>query len=168
MSGLLSSYEGQLRISSRLGRSIRMLLLVTRETQCRYVVATVILGFLSILNKSQASSPFEALNSVCLWRYQREVRPPVQMRQGPRAFSRVSTVDSDNPSPCEMKGEPAFKPLQRNPAFFLDRASWCPFHLRQQTHGPSHIPISEGSHLLRCLWKVGIPLHSKPVNQLSS
>ena len=41
-------------------------------------------------------------------------------------------------------------------------------HLSQQTQGPSHIPIAEGSLLLRCLWKVGIPLQSKPGNLLSS
>ena len=30
---------------------------------------------------------------------------------GTRIFSRVSTGDSDDPSPCEVKDEPAFKPL---------------------------------------------------------
>ena len=90
------------------------------------------------------------------------------MRWGPRAFSRVSRRDSDIPSSCEMKDEPAFKPRQGNPALFRVRASWCPFHLRQQNQGPSHIPIAERSLLLRCLWKVGIPLESKPGNQLLS
>ena len=37
----------------------------------------------------------------------------------------------------------------------------------QQSQGPSHIPIREGILLLRCFWKVGIPLESKPGNQLS-
>ena len=105
---------------------------------------------------------------MCLSRLQRDVRPPVQMRRGPRDFSRDSTGDSDTPSSCEMKVEPAFKPMQGNPAFFRVRASQGPSHLRQQTQGPSHIPIAEGSLLLRCLWKVGIPLKSKPGNQLSS
>ena len=63
----------------------------------------VTLGFLSIFSKSQASSPFEALNSVHLSRCQMDVRPPVQKRLRPRAFSRVSTGDSDIPSSCEMK-----------------------------------------------------------------
>ena len=90
------------------------------------------------------------------------------MRQGTPAFSRISTGDSDIPSSCEMKDEPAFKPLQGNPAFILVRASRWPFHLKQQTQGPSHIPIAEGSLLLRCLWKVGLRLQSKPGNQLSS
>ena len=31
---------------------------------------------------------------------------------GPRAFSRVSTDDSDIPSSFGMKDQPAFKPLQ--------------------------------------------------------
>ena len=48
---------------------------------------TMILGFLSVLKKSQGSSPFEALNSACLSRCQRDVRPPDQMRRGPRTFS---------------------------------------------------------------------------------
>ena len=78
----------------------------------------MILGFLSIFKKGQASSPFEALNSVCLSTCQRDVIPPVQMRLRPMAFSRVSTGDSDIRSSCEMKDEPEFKPLQGNPAFF--------------------------------------------------
>ena len=53
-------------------------------------------------------------------------------------------------------------------AIFRVRASWCPFHLRQQNPGSSHIPIAEQSLLLRCLWKVGIPLQSKLGNHLSS
>ena len=83
-----------------------------QETEFQFLVGTVILGFLSILKKSQASSPYEALNSVYLSRGQRDVRPPVQMRRTPAAFSRVSTGNSDMPSSCEMKDEPEFKPLQ--------------------------------------------------------
>ena len=113
-------------ISTRLGHAIRMLLDMRQDTECPFLVATVILVFLSIFKKSQASSPFEALNSVCLSRYQRDVRPPVQMSRGPRAVSRVSTGYSDIPSSCEMKDGAAFKPLQGNPAFFRDRACWCP------------------------------------------
>ena len=87
-------------------------------TQLHFLVGTVILGFLSIFKKCQASSPYEALNSVYLSKGQRDVRPPVQMRWTPRAFSRVSTGDSDMPSSCEMKDEPQFKPLLGNRAFF--------------------------------------------------
>ena len=68
--------------------------------------------------KSQSLSPFEALNSVCLSMCQRDVMPPVQMKQGPRAFSKVSTGESDILSFYEMEDEPAFKPLQGYPAFF--------------------------------------------------
>ena len=74
-------------IPMRLGRAIWMLLEVKRETQCPFIVGTVILGFLLIFNKSQASSTFEALNSVCLTRFLWDIRPPVQMRRGPSAFS---------------------------------------------------------------------------------
>ena len=95
-----------------------MLLEVRQETKAHFLVGTVILGFLSIFKKSQASSPFEAFNSALLSRCQRDVRPPVQMSQRPRAFSRVSKRNSDIPSSCEMKDEPEFKPMQGNPAFF--------------------------------------------------
>ena len=91
---------------------------VKQETEVQFLVGTVILGFLSIFKKSKASSPFEALNSVCLSRYQSDVILPIQMRLRTTAFSRVSTGDSDNPSSSEMKQEPEFKPLQGNPAFF--------------------------------------------------
>ena len=45
----------------------------------------------------------------------RDGRPPVQMTRGTRVSSRISTQDSDIPSSCQMKAEPAFKPLQGNP-----------------------------------------------------
>ena len=88
-----------------------------QETEVHFLVGTVILGFLSILKNSKASSPFEALNSVCLSSCQRDMIPPVQMRRTPMASSRVSTGDSDMPSSCEMKDEPEFNPLQGNQAF---------------------------------------------------
>ena len=91
---------------------------VRQETKAHFLVGIVILGFLSIFKKSLASSPFEALNSVCLSRYQSDVIPPIQMRRRTTAFSTVSTGDSDIPSSCEMKHEPEFKTLQGNPAFF--------------------------------------------------
>ena len=82
-----------------------------QETEVHFRVGTVILGFLSIFKKSQTSSPYEALNSMCLTRGQRDVRPPVQMRRTPTAFSRDSKGDSDMPSSCEMKDKPELKPL---------------------------------------------------------
>ena len=94
-----------------------------QETEVHFLFGTVILRLLSIFKKSQASSPYEALNSVCLARVQRDVRPPVLMRWKPLAFSRVSKGDSDMPSSCEMKDKPEFKPLQGNCAFFRIRAS---------------------------------------------
>ena len=71
-------------ISWILGREIEMLLEGRHETHSTFLVTTVILGFLSIFNKSQASSHFEALNSACLSRCQRDIRPPVHMRWEPR------------------------------------------------------------------------------------
>ena len=111
-------YEGHVRNSSRFGRAIRKLVDVRQENRRPLLVATVILGFLSIFKNNQASSPFEALNSVCLLRCQNDVRPPVQRMCRPRAFSRVSKRDSHIPSSCEMKDEPAFQPLLANRAFF--------------------------------------------------
>ena len=73
---------------------------VRQETEVQFLVGTVILGFLSIFKKSQASSPYEALNSVCLSRDQRDVRPILLMRRTPTAFSRVSIGDSDMPLSC--------------------------------------------------------------------
>ena len=95
-----------------------MLTEVRQENKAHFLVGRVILGFLSIFKKSQASSPFEALNSMCLLRYQSDVIPAIQMRRRTMALSRASTGDSGIPSSCEMKHEPEFKKLQGNPAFF--------------------------------------------------
>ena len=51
--------------------------------------------------------------------------------------------------------------LLGNPALFRIRESGCPFHLMWQTQGLSNTYIGEGSLLLRCLWKVAIPLEAK-------
>ena len=61
-----------------------MLLEVRHETKVPLLVASMIFRFLSIFNKSRASSPFEALDSECLLRYQRDVRTPVQSSPGTR------------------------------------------------------------------------------------
>ena len=95
-----------------------MLLEVRQEIEFHSLVGTVILGFLSNFKKSQAWSPFDALNSMCLSRCQIDVIPPVLMRRRLTAFSRVSTRDSDMSYSCEMKDEPEFTPLQGNRAFF--------------------------------------------------
>ena len=141
---------------------------MSQEPEIHFLVGTVIFWFLSIFKKSQASSTFKALNSVCLWRCQRDVISAVHMRRRPTAFSRDSTGDSDMPSSCQMNDEPEFNPLNLNRAFFWVRASRGPFQLRQKTQDPSHILIGEGKFLLRWLWKSGSPLQSKTGNQLSS
>ena len=101
-----------------LGRKIHTFLEVSREAKLPVLVGTVILVFLSIFTKSQASSPFDALNSAHLSKSQMDVRPSVQKWLRTMAFTWVSTGDSDIPSSCEMKDEPAFKALQGKPAFF--------------------------------------------------
>ena len=120
-----------------------MILEVRQKIEVHFLFGTVILGLLSIFKKSQASSPYAALNSVCLSTFQRDVRRTVQMRRKLMAFCSVSTGDSDMPSFCEMKHEPEFKPLQENRAFFWVRASRGIFHLRQKIQCPSHIPTPE-------------------------
>ena len=101
-----------------LGKKIHRLLEVSREAKRPLLVGTFILVFLSIFMKSQASSTFEALNSVQLSMCQRDVKPSLQKKWRTMAFSRVSTGDSVIPSPSELKDEPAFKSLQGTPAYF--------------------------------------------------
>ena len=96
----------------------RTLLEVRQETEVHFLVGTVMLGFLSIFEKGNPSSPFEALNSMCLSKCQSDMIPPVQMRRRPKAFSRACKGDSEIPSYCDMKHEPKLKPLQGNLAFF--------------------------------------------------
>ena len=57
------------------GRKIQTLLEVSQEAKHPLLVGTVILAFLSIFTKRQASSPFEAMNSAHLSMCQKDVRP---------------------------------------------------------------------------------------------
>ena len=123
------------------------------ETKRFFIVSTEICGFLSIFKKSQASAPSLNIELCGPLEVSRDVRPPVEMRLGPRAFSRDCTEDSDIPLSCESKDEPAFKPLQGNPTLFRVRESRYPLHVTPQIQGPSHILIAEGRLLLRWLWE---------------
>ena len=67
---------------ARLGRTIQTLLEVRREAKRPLLVGTVILVFLSIFRKSQASSPFEAINSAHLSMCQKDVMPLSRRRGG--------------------------------------------------------------------------------------
>ena len=93
-----------------------MLLAVRQGPEVHFLVGTVIMGFLSIFKTSQASSPYEAMNSVAS-RGSKGCEAPCRDEADTYAFPRVSTGNSDMPSSCEMKQEPKFKPLQGNPAF---------------------------------------------------
>ena len=97
--------------SSSRGSTVGTPLELRRETQGRFPVSNGMLELLSIFKRSQALSPVEACNSTFLLRCQRGVKPPVEMRQGTRALSRVSTEDSDIPSRWERKHQLAFKSL---------------------------------------------------------
>ena len=94
-----------------LGSKVQMLLEVSPDVKRPLLVGTVILVFLSIFTKCQASSTFEAMYSAHLSMCQKDVRPSVQKRWRTMASSTVSTGDSLIPSSCDMKYEPAFKPL---------------------------------------------------------
>ena len=76
---------------------------MSRVAKLPLLVGTVILVFLSIFTNSQESSPFEALNSAQLSKFQMDVRPSVQKTLRTMAFSRVSTGDSDIPSSLRWK-----------------------------------------------------------------
>ena len=94
-----------------LGSKVQMLLEVSPDVKRPLLVGTVILVFLSIFTKCQAWSTFEAMYSAHLSMCQKDVRPSVQKRWRTMASSTVSTGDSLIPSSCDMKYEPAFKPL---------------------------------------------------------
>ena len=117
-SGLLSSYDGHLGKLYYAWQENTDTSGGDQGGQPPLLVRTVILVFLTIFTKSQASSPFEALNSAHLSKSQMNVTPSFQKRLRTMAFSRVSTRDSDIPSSCEMKVEPVFNALQGNLAFF--------------------------------------------------
>ena len=136
-----------------------------QEVEVHFLVGTVILEFLSIFKKSKASSPFEALNSMCLSRCQSDVIPPVQMRRRPTAFSRVSTGDSDILHLVTLnRSLNLFHCREIRPS--LSQASCGIFHLKQKAQSPSHLPIAEGKPLEVLVenWLSS----SKTGNQLSS
>ena len=94
-------------MSTRRARKIQRLLEIKWESRSLFLFDTVILGFLTIFKNCQASSKFEAVNSMWLSSCQKDVRPLFEMRWRPRAFCIVSTGDSDILSPCDMKDEHA-------------------------------------------------------------
>ena len=117
-SGLLSSYDGHLGKLNYVCQENTDTFGGEAGDRLPFLVSNVILGFLSIFKMSQASSPFEALNSAQLLKSQMDVRPSLQKRLRTMAFSRVSTGDSDIPSSCEMKDEPAFLHCRESRPFF--------------------------------------------------
>ena len=117
-SGLLSSYDGHFRKLYYTWQENTDVSGSEPGGQRPFLVATVMLVFLSTFTKCQASSPFEALNTAHLLNSKMDVRPSVQKRLRTLPFSRVSTGNSDIPSSCEMNDEPAFKALQGKLAFF--------------------------------------------------
>ena len=70
MSGFLSSYDGHLRNLNSAWQDNTDASGVEAGDQVSLSSGIVILGLLSIFKKRQASSSFEALNSLCLSSYQ--------------------------------------------------------------------------------------------------
>ena len=116
-SGLLSSYDGHLGKLNYAWQENKNASGGEPGGQDSLIHWQSYIGFPINFMKSQASSPFEALNSANLSKSQMDVRPSVQKRLRTMAYSRVSTGDSDIPSSYEMKDEPAFKKPQGNQAF---------------------------------------------------
>ena len=94
-SGLLSSYDGHLgKLNYAWQENTDASGGESGGPKRPLLVGTVILVFLSIFTKDQASLPFETLNSAQLSKSQMDVRPSVQKSLRTMAFSRVSTGDS--------------------------------------------------------------------------
>ena len=104
---LWSQYKGNWPHLNLILRTIWTLLIVKWEFRSLFLFDTVILGFLTILKNCQASSTFEAVNNTWLSNCQRHVRPLLDMKWRPRAFGRVSTIDSDILSSFDMNDEHA-------------------------------------------------------------
>ena len=139
-----------------------------QETKAHFLFGTVILGFLYILKKSQASSPLK------YWipRSSRVIKVmwfPLS-RRGRELWLSLGSPQGIQTSLHLVRWNTSLnlRNCQGNTAFFWVRVSRGPFHLRQETQGPSYIPIAEGKLHLRCWWKVGSNLQSKTGNQLSA
>ena len=94
-SGFLSSYEGHIRNLLEAWQGNRDASRGEAGDPRSLSICHSDSGIPINFKTSQASSPFETLNSACLSNCKSNVMPPVQMRRGPRTFSRVSTGDSD-------------------------------------------------------------------------
>ena len=130
-----------------------MLLEVRWETKRPFLVSTEICFPINFQEESGLGT-FCSIELRGPLEVSRDMRPPLQMRLGPGVFSRDCTEYSVIALSCELKDEPAFKRLQGNPTFFGVSEFRYPLHVRQQIQGPSHIPIAEGSLILRYCAKV--------------
>ena len=79
------------------------------DTEDHFLFDKVILGFLAIFKKCQASSTFEAVKSKWPSSCQRDVRPLFEIMWRHRAFFRVSTGDSDILTFCDMHDDHALR-----------------------------------------------------------
>ena len=167
-SELLSSCEGHLGILFEAWQGSRDASQGETETQGPFPVAAWVLGFLSIFKRSQVSSPFEALNSVCLSRCQRDVRPPVEM-SGELGLSLGNPWVFRHPFTLEDAGQACIQVTAGKSGLISSQGISVSIpHIAANSGSLSLVPKTERSLLLRCLWKVDTALESKPGNQLSS
>ena len=128
----LSRFQGHMGFSLSHSRAVGMPLELKRETRGPFPVASWILEFLSIIKRSQASSPLKHATPHSSGHIKGGVKPPVPRRWGTRVLSRVSTGNSDIPSRWERKHRLACESLHGNLVLPRVRGTRCPFHLRQQ------------------------------------
>ena len=152
-SGLLSSYDGHLGKLNYTWQENTDASACEPGGKASLIIWHSYFGIPINFHEESGIVPFWSIELMQISKSQMDVRPSVQKPLRSMAFSRVSTGDSHIPSSCEMKDELAFKALHLKPAFFWVRASRGPFYWRQKTQSRSHIPISKGNLLLRCLWK---------------
>ena len=107
-SGLLSSFDGHLAKLNYTWQENTNASGGEQGGQASLISWNSYIGIPINFQEEAGMSPFQELNSAHLSNSQIFVRPSVQKRLRTMAFSFVSTGDSDIPSSCEMKYEPAF------------------------------------------------------------
>ena len=107
-SGLLSSFDGHLAKLNYTWQENTNASGGEQGGQASLISWNSYIGIPINFHEEAGMSPFQELNSAHLSNSQIFVRPSVQKRLRTMAFSFVSTGDSDIPSSCEMKYEPAF------------------------------------------------------------
>ena len=128
---------------------------------------TIILGFLTIFKKCQASSTFEALNYVSLLTCQR-MWGRLFRSGGDLGISVGSIQAFRHPFILWYERWACIKDSAGKSGLLWIQGISLSISLEAKNTGPSKIQILEGKLLVRCFWKVGLLLQSKIGHQLSS